>query len=56
MESGRICDGLKRLYGEGHRLDFWHDPEREFQETLQDRLPKRSRKSKGDETHRDLFA
>ncbi len=37
MELQRIEQGLGRLFQtEGYRVVFWHDPEREFEETLQD--------------------
>ena len=34
MDSSKITTGLTRLYDEGCRIVFWHDPDREFEETL----------------------
>ena len=34
MDTSKITSGLTRLYEEGHRIVFWHDPDREFEETL----------------------
>jgi len=35
MNLSRITSGLQRLFGvEGHRIVFWHDPAREFEDAL----------------------
>ncbi len=34
MDTSKITSGLTRLYDEGCRIVFWHDPDREFEETL----------------------
>jgi uncharacterized protein (TIGR02687 family) len=35
MDTQRITDALhERFHQDGHRLVFWHDPEREFEESL----------------------
>ena len=34
MDQDQITAGLNKIYAEGHRIVFWHDPEREFEETL----------------------
>jgi uncharacterized protein (TIGR02687 family) len=35
MDTQRITDALhQRFHQDGHRLVFWHDPEREFEESL----------------------
>lgn len=34
MDTKQLNDALDRLYGEGHRIVFWNDPEREFVNTL----------------------
>ena len=34
MDTSKITSGLTRLYDEGHRIVFWHDPDQEFEETL----------------------
>ncbi len=41
MNSQRIEQALKdRFLADGYRVVFWHDPEREFEETLPDlKLP-----------------
>lgn len=35
METQRITDALRERFDQdGHRLVFWHDPERAFEESL----------------------
>ena len=37
MDTSHIIKGLQKLYREeGARIVFWHDPEREFEESLSD--------------------
>ena len=34
MERDQIPAGLNKIFAEGHRIVFWHDPEGEFEETI----------------------
>ena len=34
MDSKQLSDALDRLFSEGYRIVFWHDPEREFVNSL----------------------